>query len=156
MPSRSSSISRLRLDDVRSLEEHVWRQDVPSLVLAGALATVVGLGLFLSAAGIFSLMAVSVARRTREIGLRAALGASPSRLLAGVFSRALVLVGGGVAAGNVVLVSLISFSPEVSVAEVWDALLTTSAVMLTVGLVACVEPARRALRIQPTDALKEA
>ena len=146
----------LRLEDVRTLDAHVWRQDVPSLVLAGALATVVGLGLFMSAAGIFSLMSVSVARRTREIGLRAALGASQSRLLAGVFSRALVLVGGGVAAGNVVLVSLIYLSPEVSVAEVWDALLTTSAVMLTVGLLACVEPARRALRIQPTDALKEA
>ena len=58
------------------------------LVGAGAIAAVVGLGLFLSAAGIFSLMSVSVARRTREIGLRAALGASPARLLAGVFSRA--------------------------------------------------------------------
>ena len=37
-----------------------------------------------------------------------------------------------------------------------DALLMTSGVMLTVGLLACIEPARRALRIQPTDALKEA
>jgi ABC-type lipoprotein release transport system permease subunit len=35
-------------------------------------------------------------------------------------------------------------------------LLTTAAVMVSVALVACVEPARRALRIQPTDALKEA
>jgi ABC-type lipoprotein release transport system permease subunit len=47
-------------------------------------------------------------------------------------------------------------STEVAIADVVDALLTTSAVMLTVGLLACVEPARRALRIQPTDALKEA
>jgi len=37
-----------------------------------------------------------------------------------------------------------------------DALLITSAVMLTVGMLACVEPARRALRIQPSEALKEA
>jgi ABC-type lipoprotein release transport system permease subunit len=37
-----------------------------------------------------------------------------------------------------------------------DPMLKTSAVMLTVGLLACVEPALRALRIQPTDALKEA
>ena len=146
----------LRLEDVQSLDALAWRQDLPALVVAGAIATVVGLGLFLSAAGIFSLMTVSVARRTREIGLRAALGASQSRLLAGIFVRALVLVGSGVAAGNAVLVLIISQSDEVALAEMWGALVLTSSVMLTVGLLACVEPARRALRIQPTDALKEA
>ena len=76
----------------------LWRIDVPQMVMAGAIATVVGLGLFLSAAGIFSLMSVSVARRTREIGLRAALGATPARLLGGIFSRALILIGTGIAA----------------------------------------------------------
>ena len=102
-------------------------------------------------------MSVSVARRTREIGLRAALGATPARLLAGIFSRALVLVGSGIAAGNAVLLLFVTLCDG---GRRWptsaDALLTTSAVMLTVGLLACVEPARRALRIQPTDALKEA
>ena len=126
------------------------------MVVAGAIAGVVGLGLFLSAAGIFSLMSVSVARRTREIGLRTALGASPARLLAGIFSRAVVLVGSGIAAGNLVLLLFVTALDEVDLADVADALLTTSAVMLTVGLLACVEPARRALRIHPTDALKEA
>jgi hypothetical protein len=145
----------LRLDEVRPLDELVWRVDVPQMVLAGAIATVVGLGLFLSAAGIFSLMSVSVARRTREIGLRSALGASQARLLAGIFSRALVLVGSGIAAGNLVLVLVVTLSTEVELADVADPLLTTSAVMLTVGLLACIEPARRALRIHPTDALKE-
>jgi ABC-type antimicrobial peptide transport system permease subunit len=38
----------------------------------------------------------------------------------------------------------------------WTGLLSTSALMLAVGMVACVEPARRALRIDPTDALKQA
>ena len=121
-----------------------------------AIATVVALGMFLSAAGIFSLMSVSVSRRTREIGLRAALGATQSQLLAGVFRRALVLIGSGVAAGNLVLILIVSLSDEIGLDGVWRALLTTSAVMMTVGLVACLEPARRALRIHPTDALKEA
>ena len=58
------------------------------MVAAGALVAVVALGLFLSAAGVFSLMSVSVARRTREIGLRAALGASSATLLRSIFARA--------------------------------------------------------------------
>jgi putative ABC transport system permease protein len=146
----------LRLEEIRVLEDLVWRVDVPTVVGAGAITAVVTLGLFLSAAGIFSLMSVSVARRTREIGLRAALGAGPHRLLAGIFSRALVLVGSGIAAGNLLLLFFIALEPEADLADVWMALVGTSAIMLAVGLLACIEPARRALRIQPTDALKEA
>ncbi len=146
----------LRLDEMRALDDAAWRVDVPMMVMAGTIVSVVGLGLFLSAAGIFSLMSVSVARRTREIGLRAALGASPARVIARIFSQALILIGSGVGAGNLILVGLIALEPEVTVADVYAALLLTSGVMLTVGLLACVEPARRALRIHPTDALKEA
>jgi predicted permease len=146
----------LRLDDMRSLDDHAWRVDVPQMIAATAIAGVVCLGLFLSAAGIFSLMSVSVARRTRELGLRAALGASQARLLAGIFSRAVVLVGSGIAVGNSVLLLFVTLATEVTLADVADALLTTSAVMLAVGLSACVEPARRAMRVDPTDALKEA
>ena len=140
---------------MRPLDDLAWRQDVPQMVMAGAITTIVGLGLFLSAAGIFSLMSVSVARRTKEIGLRAALGATQGRLLAGIFSRALVLIGGGIAPATPCLL-IVALSDEVDLAEFSGALLLISAVMLTVGLLACVEPARRALRIQPTDALKEA
>jgi len=145
----------LRLDDLRSLDDLAWRVDVPQMALAGTFAGVVGLGLFLSAAGIFSLMSVSVARRTREIGLRSALGASRTRLIADILSRSLVLLGSGIAAGNVVLILFVWLEPEVELAYVAVPLLTTSAVILAVGLLACVEPARRALRIHPTDALRE-
>ena len=146
----------LRLEEVRPLDQHVRRVDIPMVVGAGTFAGIVGLGLFLSAAGIFALMSVSVSRRTREIGLRAALGASRGRLLAAVFSRAAVLVGGGVAAGNIVLLLIVGLSDEGTVSQIWSVLLITSAVMLAVGLLACVEPAWRALRISPADALKEA
>jgi predicted permease len=143
----------LRLDTVQPLEDIVWSEDAPVLAISGGVVAVVTLGLFLSAAGIFSLMSVSVARRTREIGLRSALGASQSRLLAGIFSRAAVLVGSGVAAGNLGLLALGQMGLDNL--DGGTALASTSAVMLIVGLLACVEPARRALRIQPTDALKE-
>jgi predicted permease len=145
----------LRVDEVQSLDRLAWKVDLPAMIAAGAIVLIVALGLFLSAAGIFSLMSVSVARRTREIGLRAALGASPRRLLAGIFSRALALVGSGIAAGNGVLLLFVTLSDEVALADVLAALLTTSTVMLVVGLMACAEPARRATRIQAMDALKE-
>ena len=146
----------LRVDDVRRLDDATWRQDIPMMVAAGAVASVVGIALSMSAVGIFALMSVSVARRTREIGLRSALGASRTRLLSAVFSSAAILVGCGVAAGNLLLILFITLSDEVDLVDVADGLLLTSAVMLTVGILACVEPARRALRINPIDALKEA
>jgi ABC-type antimicrobial peptide transport system permease subunit len=71
-------------------------------------------------------------------------------------SRAAVLVGSGVAAGNAVLVLFITPSEEVDLSQVIDELLITAAMMFGVGLIACVQPARRALRIQPVEALKEA
>jgi len=146
----------LRVKSAQSLDELVWEEDEPHLITSGAIAVVVGLGLFLSAVGIFSLMSVSVARRTREIGLRSALGASQSRVLAGVFSHALVLVGSGVAAGNLLWLLVVTVAGDLGLGRVVRDLATTSAVMLIVGLLACVHPARRALRIQPVDALKEA
>jgi putative ABC transport system permease protein len=146
----------VRLGIVQALDEVVWSYDAPQLAASAGVAGVVSLGLFLSAASIFSLMSVSVTRRTREIGLRAALGASHGRLLAEIFSRALVLIGSGIAAGDTVVVLFATSLEDVSPGWVVSELLITSTVMLTVGLLGCIEPARRALRINPTEALKEA
>ncbi len=93
----------LRLDEMRPLDEMAWRVDMPHIAVAGALTGIVGLGLFLSAGSIFSLMSVSIARRSREIGLRAALGASSAQLLTSIFSRPVLLLGTGIAAGNIVI-----------------------------------------------------
>ena len=73
------------------------------IVTVGVQVAVTALVWFLSALGIFSLVSVSVSRRTREIGLRAALGANPRHLLAGILSRGLVLMGSGIAAGGALL-----------------------------------------------------
>ena len=127
-----------------------------------ALAGVSALVLFLSAMGLFSLMSISVSRRTREIGVRMALGANPRHVLARIVAHAMVLMGSGVAAGGglVLLVVALGGGPTGRPADdvvsfaAWIGV--TSAVMLGAGLLACVEPARRALRINPIDALRDA
>jgi ABC-type antimicrobial peptide transport system permease subunit len=133
--------------------------------MVGSVAAAAGvraLVLFLSAMGLFSLMSVSVSRRTREIGVRMALGANPRHVLARIVGQAMVLMGSGVTAGGglVLLVVALGGGPtgrpvdDVVVFAAWIAV--TSAVMLGAGLLACVEPARRALRINPIDALRDA
>jgi predicted permease len=94
--------------DARPLNEWVRQRDMTLATSAGIEAGVTVLVLFLSALGIFSLMSVSVSRRTREIGLRAALGASSRQVLAGILSRGIVLMGSGTAAGGALLLLAIA------------------------------------------------
>lgn len=105
--------------------------------------------LMLSATGIHSLMSFTVARRTREIGIRAALGASAGKIVAGIFSRALLQVSLGVVVGS----AIASLGGLGSAREVLI-LIGADAIMLVVGLTACAVPLRRALRIDPTEALR--
>jgi len=105
--------------------------------------------LLLSATGIHSLMSFTVARRTREIGIRAALGASPGLIVRGIFSRAFLQIGAGVLAGSA-LAALLGLG---SMRQVM-LLLAADGVMLVVGLTACAVPLKRALRIDPTEALR--
>lgn len=106
--------------------------------------------LLLAATGIHALMAFTVARRTREIGIRAALGARPRTVMMKVFARGLLQIGLGVLAGS----ALAALWGGLRSAREVGILLATIAVMLTVGLLACAVPVRRALRIQPTEALR--
>jgi predicted permease len=106
--------------------------------------------LTLSATGIHALVSFTVARRTREIGIRAALGARPGRIVAGVFTRAFLQIGAGVIAGTGLAAVLggVGSTREILI------LVAADAVMLLVGLTACAVPLRRALRIEPTEALR--
>jgi predicted lysophospholipase L1 biosynthesis ABC-type transport system permease subunit len=147
--------ARLQVQEARPLDEWIRERDISLTMQAGALTGVTLLVLFLSALGIFSLMSVSVSRRTREIGLRAALGANPRHVLAGILSRAVVLMGSGIAAGGALLMlSLVlglgpTGRPADDVVLFTGYLAVTSAVMLAACLLACIGPARRALRINP-------
>jgi putative ABC transport system permease protein len=151
----------LLVEDAGPLDAWVRRRDMDLIVTVGVQVAVTALVWFLSALGIFSLVSVSVSRRTREIGLRAALGANPRRLLAGILSRGMVLMGSGITAGCALLLWGIALglgptgrlADDMAKFSVWLAM--TAAVMLTASLLACIGPARRALRINPADALRE-
>jgi hypothetical protein len=151
----------LSVQDAQPLDESIRERDA-SVLKAGALAGVTGLVLLMSAMGIFSLMSVSVSRRTREIGLRAALGANPRHLLAEILSRAFVLMGSGITVGGALLLLVVALGGGPTGRSADDVVLfagylaVTAAVMLTACLLACIEPARRALRINPIDALRDA
>ena len=154
--------ARLLVQEAQPLDEWVRQRDMSLIVTVGAQVAVTALVLFLSALGIFSLVSISVSRRTREIGLRAALGANPRHLLAGILSRAVVLMGSGITAGGALLLLSVALGQGPSGRPAEDVPLfaaylgITSAVMLAAGLLACIGPAGRALRINPIDALREA
>ena len=111
--------------------------------------------LVFSAAGLYALMAVAVARRTREIGMPfIALGATPRHVLRSVFARAGRQLGGGIIAGNSIIL-LLAWRADSLTADLLVSSLITSVIMAAVGVLACAAPARRALRIQPTEALRQ-
>jgi ABC-type antimicrobial peptide transport system permease subunit len=101
-------------------------------------------------------MSVVVTQRRREIGIRAALGADPRRLLWALFSRASAQVGTGVVIGLVASVSLdwALARGDLLGAQRVAILLGVSAAMGAFAMFAMLVPARTALRIAPTEALK--
>jgi hypothetical protein len=148
--------------EARSLDESIWQRDFWMVAPVAAWAGVSALVLLLSAMGLFALMSISVSRRMREIGLRVALGANPRHVLSGIVARAMVLMGSGIMAGGGLVLLFVAIGggptgrPTDDVVSFATWIGVSSAVMLSAGLLACVEPARRALRINPSDALREA
>lgn len=111
--------------------------------------------LLLSSAGVYAVMSLAVSQRQREIGIRAALGANPRRILAGIFARALRQIVMGVIVGLVLAVGLLGVLEADLIATPRAILLPAVAfIMLGVGLLAAWGPARRGLRIDPTEALR--
>lgn len=121
------------------------------------LATFAALALVLGLVGVYGVTSYLVAQRTREVGLRIALGARPRQLVAMVVGQGMVVAGIGLAlglAGAVALARLMAgLLYEVSPLDV--ATLATVVVLLAVAtLVANWLPARRAARVEPLVALR--
>jgi predicted permease len=144
----------------RLTEQQIWFNRLWMRMTMG----LTGIALLLSLAGIYAVLSYTVARRTREIGVRVALGASARRIITSIFRRPLIQVTIGVVAGTV----LVGFGaigiqnttqfqgirpPGLTVGEVL-LLVVHATLMLSVCLLACVVPTWRALRVQPTEALR--
>jgi putative ABC transport system permease protein len=144
--------------DLALLDERLAKQVAPlrtMAVLSGGYAL---LALFLAGFGLFAVLAHNVSQRTREIGIRMALGAAPRSVLNLVLREGLTLTLIGLVAG---------FAGAVCITRTMQALLfgvsTTepavfgamAALLLTVAACACWIPARRAMQLDPLDALRQ-
>ena len=147
----------LSVFNVRTLQEQV-RQSLQPLAMNALMLTVFGaLALLLASIGLYGVASYSVAQRTREIGVRMALGAQPSSVLALVLGQGMILVAVGLALGLVIAYSAAGFmSTLVVVVNPHDPLtfFSTAAGLGAVALLASYIPARRATRIDPLIALR--
>ena len=151
----------LRINLLRSLGRSTSPQMFVYETQQFVIETVMPIGVFLFAvAGIHTLMALTVAGRRREVGIRSALGAEPRRLVADILGRALLPVGAGIVVGALVacLIDSVLFVmiDDMAVGRVFVIALTASAAgMIVVASLASAGPARRALRVDPAQALRD-
>ncbi len=136
----------------RSLDEIVGTMVSVMHLFGLGIGLLVFAALVLSTAGIYALMSFTVSQRTREIGIRTALGAHPRRVAGEVFSRAILQLAVGTFLG---LGLGILGSGRSLFAQGPGPIIGIATVMLIMGLIACGAPVGRALRIQPTEALRE-
>lgn len=144
------------------IESQTMRGQISATLLpiriAASLVTVFsGLGLLLAAIGLYGVIAYAVSRRTREIGIRIAIGARSASILALVMRRGLMLIGLGLGLGLLLaalatrIVAGALYGIGAADPVTWSAAVI---VVTTIALVANVIPARRALRVDPIQALR--
>jgi predicted permease len=143
--------------DSSTMERNLGTSLMPARVGAMLASAFGGLGTLLAAIGLYGVIAFSVARRTREIGLRMALGANPGAVLSMVMRQGLSIVSIGLLAGGVLaalaasalrqlLYGITPFDPIA-----WG---LAFAAMIVAASMANLVPARRAMRIDPMAALR--
>jgi predicted permease len=143
--------------NTETMQEHVDKSLLLprlSAVLLGVFGTV---GLTLAAIGLYGVMSFSVRRRTREIGIRMALGADPGSVLRMVLRQGLTLTAIGLAIGLGIALALSRYTASLLYGISGTDRLTflvVCAVLLAAALAAIVFPARRAARVEPTRALR--
>jgi putative ABC transport system permease protein len=145
------------LGNVQTLEELVAQSVAPRRFNLLVLGLFAGVALLLGAVGLYGVLSYAVAQRTREIGIRVALGARSADILRLVVGHGMLLALAGVAAGLAGALALTRLMKGllygVSAADPLT-YATLSAFLLLVALLACLLPARRATKVDPMVALR--
>ena len=147
----------LALDSVMTMEDRVWSSLAQPRLYAVLLGGFAIFALAIAGVGLFGVLSYSVAQRTREIGVRTALGATPGAIVRLVVGQGLTMTVVGLAAGllaSVWLAGLLgTFLYGVSAHDAVT-FVTVPLVLLLVALIACAVPARRAARVDPQRVLR--
>jgi macrolide transport system ATP-binding/permease protein len=147
----------LSVFNIRTLEEQVSDSLQPLKMNVIMLAVFGGLALLLASIGLYGVASYAVSQRTREIGVRMALGAQPSSVVALVLGHGMILVGAGLGIGLIAAYSAAGLMRSLVVGVSTHDPLTfagTAAVLGGIALLASYIPARRATRIDPLIALR--
>jgi len=147
----------VRVRDVTTLDGLIGRTILSERLLGGIGGTFAALGLILAAIGIFGLLNYSVTLRTREIGIRAALGARRLPIYGLVLKDMAGMIAGGLAVGLAGSIALLRLTQSLLFGiRPGDPVVigTATAVFIGAAIVACALPARRAAAIDPVIALR--
>jgi predicted permease len=143
--------------EVKTIHQAVEDSFGSQKLIAHLLESFAGLALMIASVGLYGLLSFAVAQRTREIGLRIALGAPQANILSLVLRRALLLVGAGLSIGCVLAWFAVRFAGSyIFGVQAHDALTFTAVVVVlaTASLLAAWLPARRAASVDPILALR--
>jgi putative ABC transport system permease protein len=145
------------LSNVQSLAQLTTNSMASDRVRSLLLAAFAAVAVALAAVGLYGVLAYTVVQRTREIGIRAALGASAASLVALVVRQGMLMTGWGLAVGlgGGLIVSrlLTSFLFGVGPSDP-TTIAAVAGMMAAVALTACYIPARRAAKVDPLIALR--
>jgi putative ABC transport system permease protein len=148
----------LAIDQVQTVEQAEHESLAPPRVMTFLMALFAGLALVISVSGIAAVMALSVSQRTREIGVRIALGAQRGSVVGLIVRQGISLAVGGILAGTVFAAVLTKLLASLLYGTSPRDLTTFAAipvVFLLVAAMACFVPARQATSIDPLTALRQ-
>ncbi len=161
MPALSAEVERISREvpvyDVATMEARVADQLATARLNAFLLGLFAGLALLLAGVGIFSVLAHLIGQRTREIGIRLALGAQRRQVALAVAGQGLAWVGAGLVVGFALALALGRFlASQLYQVETTDPQILAGvlAVFAALAVAACLLPARRALRVDPVVSLR--